>query len=83
MEVLSGIRRKGVLEDAKLYASLTDDIEEQKRFEKLGLDRIRRYYTLPADRRERETGLPLSPDELLAERAENLILLALQEMERD
>jgi len=63
--------------ESEIFASLKDDIREQSEFIKSGIERIKKYYTLPIDKREKETGLKQSPHVILAERSANLIGLGL------
>ena len=63
------------------FAKLKKDIEEQKEFCKKGLERIRKYYSLPENKREEKTGLKNPPHEILMKRASNLILLDLEGQE--
>ena len=64
------------------FAELKEDIEEQKEFHKKGLERIRKYYSLPENEREEKTGLKDPPHEILMKRASNLISLGLESLEK-
>lgn len=54
---------------------LKEDINEQKDFIKNGFERIKKYYPLPLDERESETGLFDPPHEMLLESSSRLVEL--------
>lgn len=54
---------------------------EQRDFITKGFERIKKYYTLPPDRRGAETGLPESPHEILLEDSAKIIDLGLYDVE--
>jgi hypothetical protein len=56
---------------------LKEDIKEQNYFIKEGFERIKKYYKLPLEKREAETGLSKPPHEILLERSAEIIELGL------
>ncbi len=58
------------------YSKLENDIKDLKTYHKKGIERIKKYYTSPESKREKDTGLKNSPHEILMKRAENLIIYA-------
>ena len=61
-------------------AKLSDDIKEEEKFYRDGLERIRKYYSLPKNKREKETGLKDPPHEILMKRAGYLICSGLEDI---
>ncbi len=59
------------------FANLEEDIKEQEEFIRKGFERIKKYYTLPSDKREAETGLSIPPHEILLEQSSKIIELGL------
>lgn len=58
-----------------MTAELRINMDEQKEFIMKGFERIEKYYSLPFDKRESETGLTKPPHEFLLERSSKLIEL--------
>lgn len=61
----------------KHYANLRADIEEEREFFNEGFERIKKYYELPPERREKETALKPSPHEVLRQFSEDFVSLGI------
>ena len=65
------------------FADLEEHIKDQEEFRKKGFERIKKYYSLPEDKREEQTRLDIPPPEILMKRASDLILLGLERLRKE
>jgi hypothetical protein len=71
-----------VREDQK-FAKLEEDVREEEKFYKEGIERIKKYYPLPEDTRNEKTGLKNPPHEILMERASKIIFSGLEHIGKE
>ena len=64
-------------------SELKDDIKEYENFEKHGMERIKKYYTLPESDREDKTGLYKPPHQFLIEKAEESIYFGINSLKNE
>ena len=64
-------------------SELKDDIKEYEKFEKHGMERIKKYYTLPESDREDKTGLYKPPHQFLIEKAEGSIYFGINSLKNE
>lgn len=59
------------------YADLKEDIKEEEEFLNEGFERIKKYYNLPPEKREKETDLKTPPHEMLRQFSEDFVYLGI------
>ena len=62
---------------------LKDDIKEYGKFEKHGMERIKKYYNLPESDREDKTGLDKPPHHFIMRKAEESIYLGINSLKNE